>query len=126
MMRKMFSKTSMMNKRECINIWQGNRRLIEPVDDWTGVDFDDNILDDVLYVRREYLPNQELYASSAHAYGIEIKNGDMIWTPENNATDVMAELEEFGCEFKVTYSIEDNSLVGLFITKVPDEVTEND
>lgn len=111
-------------------MWQGNRRLIEPVDDWTGVDFDDNILDEVLkpyeYVRREYLPNQELYASSAHAYGIEIKNGDMIWIPESNATDVMTELEEFGCEFKVTYSIEDNSLVGLFITKVPDEVTEND
>ena len=77
MMRKMFSKTSMVNKRECINMWQGNRRLIEPVDDWTGVDFDDNILDEVLKpyvrVRREYLPNQELYASSAHACGIEIK-----------------------------------------------------
>lgn len=79
-----------------------------------------------MYVRKEYLPNRELYASSAHAYRIEIKNGDMIWVLKNNATDVMAELEEFGCEFKVTYSIEDDSLIGLFITKVPDEVTEND
>ena len=120
----------MVNKRECINMWQGNRRLIEPVDDWTGVDFDDNILDEVLKpyvcVRREYFPNQELYVSSAHAYGVEIKNGDMIWVLKNNATDVMAELEEFGCEFKVTSSIKGSSLIGLFITKVSDEVTEND
>lgn len=50
----------------------------------------------------------------------------MIWVLKNNATNVMAELEEFGCEFKVTDSIEDDSLIGLFITKVPDEVTEND
>lgn len=111
-------------------MWQGNRRLIEPVDDWSGVDFNDIIIDEALKpyvcVRREYLPNQELYASSAHAYGIGIKNGDMIWTPESNATDVMTELADIGCEFKVTYSIEDDSLIGLFITKVPDEVTEND
>ena len=38
----------MVNKRECINMWQGNRRLIEPVDDWAGVDFDNNTFDEAL------------------------------------------------------------------------------
>ena len=124
------SQTSMMNKREYVDMWQGKRRLIKPVDDWSCVDFDDSTFNEVLkpfvYVRGDALPRQELYVSSAHAYGVEIKNGDMIWVLKNNATDVMTELEKFGCEFKVTDSIEDDSLIGLFITKVPDEVTEND
>lgn len=77
---------------------RGLRTLIDPVDDTIE---NKNVIEEILKpyvrVRREYLPNQELYASYAHAYGIEIKNGDMIWVLKNNATDVMAELEEFGC-----------------------------
>lgn len=104
-------------------MWQGNRRLIEQVDDWAGVDFKDIIIDEVL------LPitfiEEPLPTSFTHVYGVEIKKGDMIWVSKDNATDLITELEEFGCEFKVTYRIEDSSLVGLFITKVPNEVEDN-
>lgn len=105
---------------------RGLRTLIKPVDDWCNISLNNIIIDRVLlpitFIEKPYMLTLEHNCVQA----AEIKKGDMIWTPENNATDVMTELEEFGCEFKVTYSIEDDSLVGLFITKVPDEVTEND
>ena len=70
-------------------MWQGNRRLINPVDDRSCVDVDDSTFNEVLksfvYVRENAIPSQELYVNSAHAYGIEIKNGDMIWVLKNNA-----------------------------------------
>ena len=57
----------------------------------------------------------------AIVYGVEIKKGDMIWVSERNAIDVMEELDKFGCEFEASSNTDDSSLIGLFITKVPDE-----
>ena len=43
-------------------MWQGNRRLINPVDDWSCVDVDDSTFNEVLksfvYVRENAIPSQ--------------------------------------------------------------------
>lgn len=87
---------------------RGRRVLVKPVDDWCDISLDDIIIDEVL------LPitfSEEPYMLTLKHNCVqvaEINKGDMIWVKKSNATDVMTELADNGCEFKLTYSIDVN------------------